>query len=382
MLNNYNSIGNGMFYSITNNLKHNSFILSILFLFFSSCSQKEKQIEINGNISNLPDGTMYLCKDNNLNKIDSVETKNGKFIFKHDIENEPIYLALHHIDKNNIFRMISFPTSAKYNNKGNYYTSLILSDSIITINGAFEDSGLIGINVGKTKFVNSPKIIAGYQTNAMFHTDGDLFDNINKDTYEKITIKIKEFPNSFHLLYQINSNRNSFTANQTQNFLDLFKGEIVNSETFKHLKDYNQKRFDKDKLTVPLLTDNNGKKTEVLDARFKKHLVVFWASWCGPCRQEIPSLKKMYSKYKNNIEFVSISMDTNNSLWQKALEKEGMSWKQFVVNEKSKEYEPIEILFQVSNSIPYIALLDNDMKVLKSHVGLMNENDLDSFIQE
>lgn len=357
-------------------LKLSHIIITLCLL--TSCEQKE--ILIQGNINNLPDGVMYLCKDNNSNKIDSIETKKGKFTFNQNLKNEPIYLALHHIDKDGVFRMISFPTSAKYNNHGNYYTSTFLSDSIITINGSFEDSKLIGIDVGKTKFVNSPKILAGYQTNAMFHTDGDLFDNINKDTYKNVLSKIKEYTNSFHLLYQINDTKNSFSADQINSFLNTFKGKVTESNTFKNLKNYNEKRFNKKKLSVPLLTDNKGKKTEVLDSKFKKHLVVFWASWCGPCRQEIPSLKKMYIKYKNNIEFVSISTDTKNSLWLKALEKEEMSWKQLVVNENSKEYETIEIIFQLSSSIPYMVLLDNDMKVLKSHVGSMNEIELENFI--
>lgn len=87
------------------NTTKNTFIIILLYL-FTSCEQKE--ILIKGNVNNLPDGIMYLCKDNNLNKIDSVETKNGKFMFKQHLENEPIYLTLHHIDKNKIFRIFHF----------------------------------------------------------------------------------------------------------------------------------------------------------------------------------------------------------------------------------------------------------------------------------
>jgi thiol-disulfide isomerase/thioredoxin len=351
----------------------------VIFNVFTSCDQKE--ILIKGNVTNLPDGVMYLCKDNNLNKIDSVETINGKFTLKHSLENEPIYIALHHIDKNNIFRMISFPTNAKYNNCV-YNSSLFMSDSIVLINGLFTDDKPLGIFIGNTKFVSTKKIIAGYQTNALFHTDGDLFDKINIATFGKVLSKIKEYPNSFHLLYQINNNRNSFTPSQTQSLINSFKGEITDSNTFKNFKDYNKKRGNKKKLTIPHLLDNKGKKTEVLDTKFKKHLVVFWASWCGPCRQEIPSLKKMYPKYKNTIEFVSISIDEKNSLWQKALDKEQMSWKQLIVNEESKEFEPIEIFFQLSPSIPYISLVNDNMKVVKSHVGLITEMELEKLLKE
>ena len=364
--------------------KINVFFLTSLFLFLSSCYQKNNQTIIKGNITNLPDGMLYLYNDLSNNRIDSVKTKNGKFTITYTLldENvEPIYLGLDHIDNNGISRSISFPTSSKYNNSG-YNSQFFLSDSIITINGLLKEVNPINIKLSeKVKLTTSPKMKTGYQTNALFHTDGDLFDNINKNTYNKVISKIKEYPNSFHLLYQINTNRNSFTASQTQNLLNLFHGEIIYSETYKNLKEYNEKRFNKNDLTLPLLTSNEDKKIAVLDLKFKKHLVVFWASWCGPCRQEIPALKKMYSKYKNDIEFVSISTDANNSFWQKALEKENMSWKQLIVNEKSSEYEPIEIFFQLSNSIPYIALVDNTMKVLKSHVGLMTENEMENFIK-
>jgi len=59
-----------------------------------------------------------------------------------------------------------------------------------------------------------------------------------------------------------------------------------------------------------------------------------------------------------------------------------MPWKQLIVNENSKEYEPIEICFQVSNSIPYVALIDNNMKVLKSTVGSMTEKELEDFLKD
>lgn len=361
-------------------VKYFSCLLLILF----SCKKHENNLLIKGNIPNLPDGTLFLSKDNFFDKIDSVKTINGKFEYNYSnkIENEPMYLVLKHIDNEGVFRHIGFKTKGKFKNAG-YESSSFLSDSIITINGNLIDNTPIGFSSNnKSKMMTvSKEIIAGYQTNAMFHIDGDLFYYINKDTYIKVASKIKEYPNSFHLLYQINENRNSFTVSQTKNLLSFFKGEITNSKTFKDLKTYNEKRFNSKKLALPLLTNNKGKKTEVFNIKFKKHLVVFWASWCGPCRQEIPALKNMYSIYKDEVEFVSISTDENNSSWQKALQKEGMPWKQFIVSEKSKEYELVEIFFQLSTSIPYIALIDNNMKVLKSNVGLMTDTEMENFIK-
>jgi thiol-disulfide isomerase/thioredoxin len=367
----------------TSILNINYLIILISILILISCEKNEKIIAIKGNIPNLLNGTMYLCKEQNLNKIDSVKTVNGKFEFNYNLESkEPIYLTFHHIDNNGVFSHISFKTKAKYKD-GGFNSSVLLSDTLIIINDSLNDITPLGFdNGGKSKFQEISRVKAGYQTNAIMHTNGDLFDFINKTTYAKVLNKIKEYPNAYHLLFQINNTRNSFTATQVQNFLNTFNGEIRKSETFKKLEYYNNKRIDKYKILLPLLVNDKGLKTEIIDNNYNKHLVIFWASWCGPCREEIPALKTIYSKYKNDIEFVSISTDEKNEAWKKALIKEAMPWKQLIVKENTKEYETVEIYFQLSSSIPYVALVDNTMKVLKSHVGSMNEKEIEEFIKE
>ncbi|NJM80562.1 MAG: hypothetical protein HC854_14830 [Flavobacterium sp.] len=182
---------------------------------------------------------MYLSEEQFFNKIDSVKTVNGKFDFKYKNKqnNEPRYLVLNHIDENGIFRFIGFLTNSKFKNS-KYDSSSFLSDSLIEINGSLLDKTPKGYNFNdKSKMMTvSNQIKAGYQTNAMFHTDGDLFSEIDKTSYKKILNKIKEYPNSFHLLYQINNNRNSFLPDQINQFLNTFKGDITKSENFFKVK--------------------------------------------------------------------------------------------------------------------------------------------------
>ncbi|MFR1240838.1 MAG: TlpA family protein disulfide reductase [Butyricimonas faecihominis] len=46
--------------------------------------------------------------------------------------------------------------------------------------------------------------------------------------------------------------------------------------------------------------------------------VDLWASWCGPCCQEVPYLQKLEKQLKNPaVEFISISLDTNKEAWKK-----------------------------------------------------------------
>ena len=67
-------------------------------------------------------------------------------------------------------------------------------------------------------------------------------------------------------------------------------------------------------------------------AKGKKLLLIdFWASWCGPCRKEIPNVKKLYDLYKDKgFEVVSISIDKNEAAWRKALQQEQLQWPNFL----------------------------------------------------
>lgn len=66
--------------------------------------------------------------------------------------------------------------------------------------------------------------------------------------------------------------------------------------------------------------------TEVLDDN-EYVLVEFWASWCGPCRAEIPHMKEAYGKYHGmGFEIVSVSLDEEHEDWQEASVEEQIPW--------------------------------------------------------
>ncbi len=57
------------------------------------------------------------------------------------------------------------------------------------------------------------------------------------------------------------------------------------------------------------VTDINGQKHKLSDFRGKKVFLNFWATWCGPCKMEMPEFQKAYEKYKDEIEFVVVNVD-------------------------------------------------------------------------
>ena len=79
--------------------------------------------------------------------------------------------------------------------------------------------------------------------------------------------------------------------------------------------------------------DKTGKEVSLsaLSQGKKYVLIDFWASWCNPCRKEIPNLKKLYAQYSGKgFEIVSISIDQKKADWEKALKEEGLTWPNFL----------------------------------------------------
>lgn len=79
--------------------------------------------------------------------------------------------------------------------------------------------------------------------------------------------------------------------------------------------------------------DKTGKEVSLSALRQGKKFVLidFWASWCNPCRKEIPNLKKLYAQYSGKgFEIVSISIDQKKADWEKALKEEGLTWPNFL----------------------------------------------------
>lgn len=117
------------------------------------------------------------------------------------------------------------------------------------------------------------------------------------------------------------------------------------------------------------LPNPDGKEIRLSSFRGKVVLIDFWASWCKPCRQDMPKLVALYKKYKDKgFEIYGVSLDKNKNEWIEAIKKDGIIWPQ--VSDLKFWNSDVVSLFNI-NAIPYTILIDKDGKILAK--GLRGE---------
>ncbi|MEP6676972.1 MAG: TlpA disulfide reductase family protein [Ferruginibacter sp.] len=110
-------------------------------------------------------------------------------------------------------------------------------------------------------------------------------------------------------------------------------------------------------------------------------LVDFWASWCGPCRKSIPSVVRLYNKYKDNgFEVLGVSLDEKKSEWLKAVKYFRMKYT--LINDIAAWNSKVAAAYQVE-AIPASFLLDRDGKIIMvDEEGKKLENKIKELLQQ
>ncbi|WP_430815644.1 TlpA family protein disulfide reductase [Carboxylicivirga sp. RSCT41] len=107
----------------------------------------------------------------------------------------------------------------------------------------------------------------------------------------------------------------------------------------------------------------DGEKVMLSD--FKGKFVYFdvWATWCGPCKAEIPYLAKLVEEFKNEerLEIISISVDSSHKAWVEMIEDDQPEWKQFIV--KDAFNSALAKQYNISG-IPQFVLIDADGNIV------------------
>ncbi len=115
------------------------------------------------------------------------------------------------------------------------------------------------------------------------------------------------------------------------------------------------------------LTSTDGKPVTLADVRGKVVLLNFWATWCGPCRAEIPDFVALQERYKGHLQIIGLNVDDEDAdEIQKYVTETGINYPVAMTsNEIRMQYGGIPAL-------PTSFVLDTEGRVVQKHVGLWN----------
>jgi thiol-disulfide isomerase/thioredoxin len=148
----------------------------------------------------------------------------------------------------------------------------------------------------------------------------EIYDNLNKSKL------FKQHHQDFLLERELDRIIHFFPKSIGRKYYELF----INSVSIPELKEEVKNKYlshyiqsgDKSEL---LDLDNNTTSLKKIASQSKFTFVDFWASWCGPCRAEMPELKKVEKLYVDKgINFINLSIDENNASWKKAFKQIGL----------------------------------------------------------
>lgn len=113
-------------------------------------------------------------------------------------------------------------------------------------------------------------------------------------------------------------------------------------------------------------TDISGKKIDLVGYRGKYTLIEFWASWCAPCREESPTLVRLYNEYKDkDFTILSVSIDKDIAPWKAAVATDGYIWGN--VCDLNGYGGPTAALYTVT-AIPNSFLLDKSGRIIAKNL--------------
>jgi len=111
------------------------------------------------------------------------------------------------------------------------------------------------------------------------------------------------------------------------------------------------------------MNNPEGKQMKLSETRGKIVLLDFWASWCGPCRQELPNVVANFNKYKSKgFDVFSVSLDKEKNAWTEAIKKDGLVW-QWHISDLMYWQSPVVQQYRIQG-IPKTLLLDEEGKII------------------
>lgn len=119
----------------------------------------------------------------------------------------------------------------------------------------------------------------------------------------------------------------------------------------------------------------NQNNISLSDLRGKNVIINFWATWCGPCRLEMPTFQKTYSRFGEDIKIVGINDGESLAEITQFINEFGLTFDIGI----DKTGEVKEDYFVIG--LPSTYFLDNEGKVVAIHIGAMTQEQFDGYLE-
>lgn len=187
--------------------------------------------------------------------------------------------------------------------------------------------------------------------------------------YNKYLDKVKQNPNSRFYISRLATQLKSYKSKKDiLNIYQCFDEELRHSVFGEKIQDYLQE-------SVPnkiLENVKTGRQEYVIPDSTKYTLILFSASWCKPCHEQLPYQKKLYERLKDKLEMVTISIDEENTVekWKLFASTENITWRTMIC----KDIEDVRNAYMVPN-IPHCKLVYPGLKDIETF-NLWDKNDV------
>ncbi len=116
-----------------------------------------------------------------------------------------------------------------------------------------------------------------------------------------------------------------------------------------------------------------GKEVKLSDFKGKKVMINFWATWCPPCKAEMPAMQQLYNQANGYFDILAINIDPQNDV--KGFVSENRLTFPILLDESGKTNQGYSII-----SIPTTFLINEKGIIEKKHIGAMTFEQMEEFI--
>jgi peroxiredoxin len=305
-------------------------ILFLLMIIPGVMFSQSKEFKIEGKLTGYPDGTLIrLIKNGENTDFVSAKLNHEEFVLKGKLA-EPTFCFLLIGDEQRPAQF--FVENAKITFNGNK-----ANPGVFEISGSTSHNDFTQFLNGFMPLAQELSALAGTINSTMPGTTRDSLlgaynkvqDEVQNTIDQQVSEKPKSIVSAFILSATYNFNEDVTLLEKRFNKLDA---SVRKSELGKKLEDdIAQKKIGAiGTLAIDFTQpDTTGKPVSLSSFRGKYVLVDFWASWCGPCRQENPTVVENYNKFSSkNFTVLGVSLDRpgQKDKWLEAIKKDNLTW--------------------------------------------------------